>query len=392
MQRRWMFGGVAVLALVAGGGFWAVSQKTSAKAHDSKDGKEAAEAALQFSPSEVARAQMRVLPRVVELSGPLVAPNTAVVRAKASGTLVTLNVAEGSRVRKGEALGTLDLADLNARLAERQAMAESARAQLAQADRSHQSNLHLAEQQFISPVALETSKAALGSAKAQLNAAQAQVDTVRVALREAALMAPIGGIVAKRQALPGEKVSAEQPIVTLVDLTKLELAATVGTQEVGHLRPGLPVQVMVEGDAKPVAGRIARIAPAVEAGSRAIGVTVELANPNERLRAGQFAMARVNLPETPPSLTVPSTAVGSASGQDYVWTLEQGKLLRRSITTGRRDATNGVTEVLQGIAADTLVLAASFDNLREGRAASVGDKPAAAGAASAPASAAVASR
>ena len=51
-----------------------------------------------------------------------------------------------------------------------------------------------------------------------------------------------------------------------------------------------------------------------------------------------------------------------------------------------------MTEVLQGITADTLVLAASFDNLREGRAATVGDKPAAAGAASAPASAAVASR
>ena len=381
-----MFGGAAVLALVAGGAFWAVSQKAPAKAHEAKDGKDAAEVALQFSPSEVVRAQMRVLPRVVELSGPLVAPNTAVVRAKASGTLVALNVAEGSRVRKGEALGTLDLADLNARLAERQALAESARAQLAQADRAHQSNVHLAEQQFISPVALETSKAALGSARAQLNAAQAQVDTVRVALREAALLAPIGGIVAKRQALPGEKVSAEQPIVTLVDLAKLELAATVGTQGVGQLRPGLPVQVMVEGDAKPVTGRIARIAPAVEAGSRAIGVTVELANPNERLRAGQFAMARVSLPETPPSLTVPSTAVGSASGQEYVWTLEKGKLLRRSITTGRHDAATGAAEVLQGITADTVVLAASFDNLREGQAASVGDKPAAAGAASGPAS------
>lgn len=384
-----MVGGVAVLALVAGGGFWAVSQKAPAKAHDPKDGKDAAEVALQFSTAEVARARMQVLPRVVELSGALVAPNTVVVRAKAAGTLVALNVAEGSRVRKGEALGTLDLADLNARLAERQALAESARAQLAQADRSHQSNLHLAEQQFISPVALETSKAALNSAKAQLNAAQAQVDTVRIAIREAALLAPLSGIVAKRQALPGEKVAGEQPIVTIVDLTKLELAATVGTQEVGQLRPGMAVQVQVEGDAKPVAGRIARIAPAVEAGSRAIGVTVELANADERLRAGQFAMARVKLAETPPSLTVPVSAVGSASGQEYVWTLEQGKLMRRSITTGRRDATTGLTEVLQGIGPDTQVLAASFDNLREGRAASVVNKPAAA--ASAQAAAATAS-
>jgi multidrug efflux pump subunit AcrA (membrane-fusion protein) len=125
----------------------------------------------------------------------------------------------------------------------------------------------------------------------------------------------------------------------------------------------------------------------VEAGSRAIGVTVEMANADERLRAGQFAMARVKLADTPPSLTVPVSAVGSASGQEYVWTLEQGKLMRRSITTGRRDTAGGVTEVLQGIAADTLVLAASFDNLREGRLASVVDKPAVA--ASAPAASAV---
>ena len=69
----------------------------------------------------------------------------------------------------------------------------------------------------------------------QLNAAQAALDTTRVGLRDATLLAPIAGIVAKRHALPGEKVSLEQPVLTIVDLARLELAGSVGTHEVGRL-------------------------------------------------------------------------------------------------------------------------------------------------------------
>lgn len=368
MQRRWWITGAVVLAAAAGGTALMLSRQSAAKADE---GKGAPAAVLNFSAGEVARAQMNVLPRVIEFSGPLVAPSTAVVRAKAAGTLVSLKVAEGSRVAKGEVLGTLDLADLNARLAERVALAESARAQLAQAERTQTSNEHLAQQQFISANALETSRAALNTARAQLNAAQAQVDAVRINIQEAALVAPFAGIIAKRQALPGEKVAAEQPIVTVVDLKQLEMAGAVGTQDVASLQVGLPVKIRVEGDPTPVSGRLARIAPAVEAGSRTIGVAVEIANPDERLRAGQFALGQVALPNTPPSLTVPLTALSSASGQDYVWTLEQGKLYRRSVVSGRRDSRSGLVEVLQGLKPGTQVLASHFDNLREGRAARV---------------------
>lgn len=361
MQKRWVAGGVAVLAAVAAGAIWAVNRPADT-------GKKPADAPvpLRFSAGEIALAQPVALPQVVSFSGPLVAPSTAVVRAKAAGTLLSLAVAEGSRVRRGDSLGSLDLAELNARLLERQALAESARAQLQQAERTHASNEHLAQQQFISPIALDSSRAALNTARAQFQAAQAQVESVRISLREAALTAPISGIVAKRQAVPGEKLAAEQPVLTLVDLTELEMAGTVGTHEVGRLKPGMPVQLTVEGDARVVSGRLARIAPAVEAGSRSIGVAVVLANPEERLRAGQFAMARVQLPEAAPQLAVPIAALASASGQEFVWTVEQGKLFRRSVTTGRRDTERGLVEVLQGLKPQTAVLASHFDNLKEG--------------------------
>jgi RND family efflux transporter MFP subunit len=281
-------------------------------------------------------------------------------------------------VAAGQALGRIELAELGSRVAERSALLESARAALVQAERTHTSNERLAAQQFISGNALDSSRAALDTARANLAAAQASLDTTRVGLRDGSLLAPIAGIVAKRQVLPGEKVSPEQPVLTIVDLARLELAGLVGTHEVSRIRPGLPVQVRVEGLAEPVAGRVARIAPAAEPGTRSIGVTIELANPKELLRAGQYALVRAELADDTERLTLPVTAVGSTSGQDHVWVIENGTLARRAVTVGRRDERQGRVEVLQGLTPAATVLAARFDNLREGAKASVvADKAAA---------------
>jgi len=122
----------------------------------------------------------------------------------------------------------------------------------------------------------------------------------------------------------------------------------------------------VEGVAQPVAGRIARIAPAAEPGTRSIGVTIELPNPKETLRAGQYAMATATLADDTQRLTLPIAAVGKTSGQDHVWLIENGTLARRAVTVGRRDEREGKLEVLQGVTPASQVLAARFDNLREG--------------------------
>lgn len=379
MRQRWWVGGLLLTVALAAGAGW-VWQRQAAAREAEKAKAATADKPLDFSASEVAVPQRLALAAVINFSGPLVAPNTVTVRSRAAGTLLSLDVAEGSRVRAGQRLGTLDLADLNARLNERLAQVASARAQLAQAERAHASNQRLADDQFISPNALEGSKAAQDTARAALAAAQAQADTVRITLKDAALVAPISGIVSKRQALPGEKVSAEQPLLTVVDLSRLEMAGSVGTQDVGRLQPGMPIRLKVEGQDGETTGTLARIAPAAEPGTRTIGVTVTLANPGERLRAGQYAVAQVTLPAGEPRLTVPVTSLISASGQDYVWTVEQGKLVRRSVTTGQRDPVSGRIEVLEGLKPEVPVLAMRFENLREGAPARLIPSPAAASA------------
>jgi len=368
-KKIWWLGGVAVLALAGVAAAVVVVSKPGKAAAGTevkkdKDGKP--EVTLEFTPREVVVPTLAAMPSVIEFSGPLVAPQTAVVRAKTAGTLLTLSVAEGSRVRAGQVLGSIDSADIGSRLAERSAMLESARATLAQAERTQASNQRLADQQFISPIALESSKSALDAARAQVGAAQAQVETVRVASRDNQIVAPIAGVVAKRLVVAGEKLSPEQQVLTIVDLARLELAGSVGTHEVSQLSPGMAVQVSVEGVAEKVAGRLARIAPAAEAGTRSIGVTIELANPKETYRAGQYALASVQLVDMTQRLSVPFTAVGNTAGQDHVWVIESGTLARRAVTLGRRDDHEGRIEVLQGVRPGSQVLAARFDNLHEG--------------------------
>lgn len=393
MRRTgWAAAGV-VLAAVAGTAVWMVQRLPAgagtAQAAVGRPGPAASAPPLDFRPDELVRPVQAALPRSLEFSGPLVAPQTAVLRAKAAGTLTALAVAEGDRVRAGQLLGRIDIAELGSRIAERGALLASARATLAQAERSHASNERLAAQNFISPNALDGSRAQLDTARAALAAAQAALDTTRAAQRDAVLLAPIAGVVAKRQALPGEQVAVEQPVLTLVDLRRLELAGSVGTHEVALLVPGMAVQLQVEGLDAPIAATLARIAPAAEPGTRAIGVTVALDNPGERLRAGQYALARVLLPDDRPRLLLPLAAVTSSAGQAQVWAIADGRLVKRAVTLGRRDEAGGRVEVLSGLAADATVLAARFDQLREGAAARV-LAPAAPAAGTAPAALATA--
>ena len=386
MRKPWLVGGgvaimVALVALVA------VGVVSRAKSSDAPTDKKP-EVTLEFTPAEVVRPLLAAMPERVEFSGPLMAPRTAVVRAKAAGTLLTLSVAEGSRVKVGQSLGTIDLSDLQSRAAERVAGVDSAKARMAEAERIHQSNVDLANQRFISANALESSRAALESARAQLKSAQAQLATSALGIREAALVAPIGGVVGRRNVVPGEKVSAEQELMTVVDLKELELGGVVGTHQVSMLRPGQKLAVRVEGSSTPVEGRIDRIAPTAEAGTRGIRVVVLLRNPDEVFRAGQYASALVTLDDPSQRLTVPAGAVGQSSGQDFVWTVEKGALVRRLVITGRRDEINHRVEVMQGLKPETQVVAVRFDTLKEGAPARIVAKGAGSGTPAASASAA----
>src|SRR5207302_5627661 len=111
---------------------------------------------------------------------------------------------------------------------------------------------------------------------------------------------------------------------------------------------------------------IERINPSTEPGTRAILVYVGLSNPDALLKSGMFATGRISLAASAPALTLPVTAVRTEAGQSFVWVVDNGKLSRRIVTLGRRDADNGLVEIKTPLPPNLPVLSARFDNLKEG--------------------------
>jgi RND family efflux transporter MFP subunit len=355
---------VSVVTLALAGGIAGAVAVRAAK-HDADRPKDAP-VALQFVATDVAYVERRPLDRWLAVSGTLQAVRQAVVKAKVAGDIEGLAVREGESVRAGQRLARIKSPDLEARLVDRQGAVESARAQLALAEKTRAMNLRLLNDKFISQNAFDGTESTYNVARGNLKSAEAQVQVAKNALADADVVAPLSGIVAKRHVQSGEKVAIESAIVTIVDLSDLEVQAVVPAQDVPGLAAGMPVELDVDGfGERRFKGRIDRINPATEPGSRAIIVYVSLPNPDAALRSGMFATGRVALAASAPLPTLPLAAVQSEAGQSYVWTIADGKLAKRIVVTGKRDDTSGRVEVRTPLG-DVPVLAARFDNLKDG--------------------------
>jgi RND family efflux transporter MFP subunit len=361
-RRRWAGLIVVLLGLFAIGGIVAlrIGQRSDAKIPK-------AVAPMQFSPADLVYVRSERLSRSLPLSGTLEPANQVVVKAKVSGNLREVMVREGESVRAGDVLARFDTTDLEAKRAVAQGALESAKAQLALAGKTREMNIRLLQEHFISQNAFDNAQSGYDAALGNVRSAAAQVELADIALRDATVAAPMRGTVAKRHAQPGEKVAFDAPLITLVDLSTLELRALVPASEVPALRIGMPVELTVDGfGARAFAGRIARINPATEAGTRSILVYIALINDDAALRGGMFADGRVALAASPPVAALPLDAIRTEAGQTYVWTIERGALIKRVITLGERDEAAGRAEVKTPLPADLPVLAARFAGLNEG--------------------------
>jgi multidrug resistance efflux pump len=128
----------------------------------------------------------------------------------------------------------------------------------------------LAQKGFISDTALSSSLSSVASAQAQLKAAESLSVALQKQIAEAVVTAPFDGVVSKRSALVGEKLSVEQEILSLVNPHKLELKAEVDAAAGQHLKPGQALRVKLEGLDQEVPAVIVRLSPGNDTGSRGL--------------------------------------------------------------------------------------------------------------------------
>ena len=366
---------VAVAMLVVGAIGGTAAMRVIKKSDESAKGKQTV--TLEFTPADLTRVEAKPIARWLPVSGTVQPVRQATVKAKVSGDVRQVTVREGESVKEGQLLARIDTADLDAKLIERVGALESAKAQLALAEKNRTTNSALLKQNFISQNAFDTFESTFNVAQGNVKSAEAQVQLARNALKDAIASSPLNGIVAKRHVNPGEKVAFDSPLITVVDLKDLELQAMVPAVDVPELSIGKTVELTIDGfGERRFTGRIERINPSTEPGTRAILVFVGIPNADNALRGGMFATGRIALAASAPVATLPATAVRVEAGQTYVWTVESGKLVKRLVVIGRRDEAAGRIEVKTGLPQDVPVLAAKFDNLKDGAPAIVKATPA----------------
>ena len=368
-MSRWLKWGFAVL-VIAGLGFGGMRLMAQRKAQQEATAAQAAqraEAPVELVPSDLVQVKSRVLSQGLAISGALRAADSAVIKARVAGELQGLSVREGDPVKAGQLIARIDPADAQARVRQMQQQAESAKAQVDMAKRTFDNNSSLVEQGFISKSSLDTSISSLAAAEANYRAAQAGADMATKALEDTVLRSPISGQVSQRLAQNGERMALDGRVIEVVDLSRLELEASLSAADSLQVQLGQTAQLRIEGASAPVEARVVRINPSVVAGSRAVLAYLALA-PLPGLRQGLFAQGTLRT-GTSEALAVPLTAVRTDKPAPYVQLVNGNRVVNQPVELGPRGQVDGQLMVsVKGVPDNANLINGSVGTLREGTA------------------------
>lgn len=354
--------GLGAALLIAGGAAFVLAQsKSPAPAQPT------AAAALEFSAADIATVERRDVRQLISITGTLSPRNQTTVKAKVAGELREMLAREGETVKRGQLIARLDATEPQARLDEKIADLEGGRAQLVLAQKNRATQLALLEKKFISQNAFDGTQSNLQVSEARIKALEAQVAIAKKALEDTLVRAPMSGIIAQRLAQPGEKIAVDGKLYTLVDLDELEVEAAIPATDIGAVRVGQEVAFRVEGyEDRLFSGRIARISPATQPGTRSILVYAVLPNREGSLKAGVFAKGQLTVSRRPDAVVLPATAIRDESGQAYVWRVDGNRLARVPVQVGLRSEADSVVEIVAGLAPGARIVRANLGSLRDG--------------------------
>jgi RND family efflux transporter MFP subunit len=351
---------LVVAAIVASLVGW---RATQAKPEAKKDGP----ITLEFTPADIAVVEMRSLVRSIPFSGSLAPVVQTAVKSKVPGEVTRVLVREGEAVKEGQLLAQIDVTDLQSRVDAQVAALEEAKARLTIAEKNRANSQQLLRQKFISQNAHDTTESTFEASAASVRSQEAQVRIARKALDDAQVRSPIAGFVAAKTVNAGEKIGVDQPLFTLVDLARMEIEAPAPASEIPSVKAGQAASFRVDGFGERVFdGRIERINPTAQPGSRSILLYISVANRDGALRGGMFAKGNIVLDRPQPAAVIPVTAIREESGQAYVFTIENNKIARRPVKVGTIQQADGVAEVVSGLEQGMNVVAARVSGLKAG--------------------------
>ena len=325
---------------------------------------------LEFLPREVLTTEPVELHQTLALSGSLRAVQQAIVKARLAADVREVVVREGEAVKAGQVLVRMDATEYQARVEQARGNLNATLAQRDIANKTRDNNRALLEKGFISRNAFDNAASQLAVAEANVEAARGALDQVKKLLNDTVIRAPITGLIASRSVQPGEKVSPDNRLLEIVNLDLMEMEASVPTNDIARVVVGQQVRLRIEGLPDAFSGRVTRINPATQPGSRSILVYVQIANPQHILRVGMFAEAQLSLLIKTNVLALPQSAIHKDSNGATVYVIDNGKLLKAPVTLGieGRSGETPLVEISGGLAFGAQVVRSDMGNLLQGTA------------------------
>jgi len=320
------------------------------------------------------------LESTLQISGNLVPQTRVAVAAKLPGTLSSVRVDIGDRVRAGQVVAVLDRREIDAQVDAAEAAVnvahagvEAAEAGLANAvlERDRAQNLFdrgaIAKQRLdAADTARRSTAAQRDLAKANLAQSEAALRRAREVQRDATLTSPIDGVVVERHYDAGSLVGpGDDPVVVVADLRVMKLEAGVSELEAGRLRVGMPARV--EAQARPgdvFDGRLAAIAPEVDARNRHFRIEVRINNPGAQLLSGMYGSAAIPLERVHQVVAIPRDAVITRDGKRVAVRLEGDTVRDVPVTEGLTDGR--LVQIASGLQAGDTILSDARQDVAAG--------------------------
>ena len=336
------------------------------------------------------------------VSGKLEAFASADVVPKTSGKVNKITVDIGSEVREGDLLLALDAPELQAAVNQAQANLQKAKdsdmstlkntaiSNLEAAETSYknaetefnrvkqlfnegavsQQSFDLAEKTYL--LAQSTYEAAKrnmdivvnGTVPNTIKVSEAQLAQARANYANMITTAPISGVVTAKNVNVGEKTPSDKPAITIVNLDKVVVHASVNEDRVNSLKVGQKVPVLISAVSDtPFQADITNISYAADSTTKAYPVKIQINNANHKLKPGMFAEVKLEGSKDE-YLLVPRGAILKTDQTSFVFAIEGKKISRKEVTTGRSDGKNIV--ILSGLKGGENVVSSGVDALRDG--------------------------
>ena len=337
----------------------------------------------------------------------------AVVTPKITSTIKSFAVQRGSRVHKGQLLAVLENADLSAAAVQSKGEYEQAEAtyvtstasgvpqqvQKAELDAASAKSALDAQQKIFDSRKelftqgalprrdLDAAQVALVQARSQWEQAQKQLDDLRrigkeqalktaggqlsaakgkllsaeAALSYSEIRSPIDGVVTERPQFPGELASANQPLLTIMDTSRLIAKSHIAQAQAVTLKVGDRAAIQIAGVDDPVPAKVSLVSPALDPGSTTIEVWVETAKPPAELKPGMTVQISVTAATAKNAVLVPKNSVfDSADAGSYVLVAGKDNLAHQTpVQLGLRGASD--TQIVKGVnAGDSIITTGAY--------------------------------